>query len=276
MMTYKEAFEIGVKELQKHNIQEAKLDARLLLEFICKTDHNELFIRGDRELNQDDIQQYLEFIGKRSENTPVQYLTMTQEFMGLDFAVNSNVLIPRQDTEVLVEEAMIHTHDHMKILDICTGSGCILLSLMKYKNGCIGVGVDISKKALEVARKNAIKLEVEAEFIQSDLLENVEGKFDIIVSNPPYIQSEVIETLAAEVRNHEPRLALDGKEDGLYFYNKIINSVKPYLNKGGLLLFEIGYDQGEAVKDMMEITGFTHVNIIKDLGKQDRVVTGIY
>ena len=194
--------------------------------------------------------------------------------MGLTFKVNEHVLIPRQDTEILVEEAMRYLSDGMRILDICTGSGCILLSLLKYSNECEGMGVDISEDALAVAQENAHNLGLQADFRHSDLLENVEGRFDMIVSNPPYIQTDVIETLMPEVREHEPMLALDGKADGLFFYREIIKQCPAYMTRGARLFFEIGYDQGEAVKALMEKQGFTEVEVIKDYAGLDRVVVG--
>jgi release factor glutamine methyltransferase len=163
----------------------------------------------------------------------------------------------------------------MSILDMCTGSGCILCSLLHYSNDCHGVGVDLSEKALAVSKRNAEHLEIgEISFIQSDLFEKVEGKFDIIVSNPPYIRSSVIKTLMPEVREHEPIMALDGMSDGLYFYREIIKHSKGYLWGGGKLFFEIGYDQGEAVSAMMKEAGFQEVCVKKDYAGLDRVVYG--
>ena len=164
----------------------------------------------------------------------------------------------------------------ISLLDVCTGSGCILLSLLKYSNECEGLGVDISDDALAVARENAQNLGLETEFRHSDLLEKVEGKFDMIVSNPPYIETTVIDTLMPEVREHEPMLALDGREDGLYFYRRIVEQCTSYMTRGARLFFEIGYDQGEAVKDMMIHKGFCEVEIIKDYAGLDRVVTGCW
>ena len=157
---------------------------------------------------------------------------------------------------------------------MCTGSGCILLSLLHYSNHCTGVGVDISEAALNVAKTNCEKLGLNASFLQSDLFEKVEGTYDIIVSNPPYIRSDVIPTLMEEVKGHEPMLALDGMEDGLYFYRKIVDECPDYLCKGGMLFFEIGYDQGEAVSGLMEEKGFKEVCVIKDYAGLDRVVFG--
>ncbi len=275
-MTYRELFEIGKKQLEDAGIEEAALDARLLLEYICHTDRNALLVHGDSVRSNLEEQFYRMVIEKRAQRIPLQHITGQQEFMGLTFKVNEHVLIPRQDTEILVEEAMRYLSDGMRILDICTGSGCILLSLLKYSNECEGLGVDISDDALAVARENAQNLGLETEFRHSDLLEKVEGKFDMIVSNPPYIETAVIDTLMPEVREHEPMLALDGREDGLYFYRRIVEQCTSYMTRGARLFFEIGYDQGEAVKDMMIHKGFCEVEIIKDYAGLDRVVTGCW
>ncbi len=275
-MTYRELFEYGKKQLEDAGIEEAALDARLLLEYICHTDRNALLVHGDSVRSNLEEQFYRMVIEKRAQRIPLQHITGQQEFMGLTFKVNEHVLIPRQDTEILVEEAMRYLSDGMRILDICTGSGCILLSLLKYSNECEGLGVDISDDALAVARENAQNLGLETEFRHSDLLEKVEGKFDMIVSNPPYIETTVIDTLMPEVREHEPMLALDGREDGLYFYRRIVEQCTSYMTRGARLFFEIGYDQGEAVKDMMIHKGFCEVEIIKDYAGLDRVVTGCW
>lgn len=286
-MTYRELYEKGKSALATAGIDEAELDARLLLEFVCGTDRNTLLVHGDRDVTPQEEADYIMLLHKRESRYPLQQLTGVQNFMGLDFCVNEHVLIPRQDTEILVEEVLQNLHDGMHILDMCTGSGCILISLLHYSNNCTGVGADISAEALEVAKKNAARLlegEIrsipdmdgvhEIELIKSDLFENISGQFDIIVSNPPYIQTSVIDTLMPEVRDHEPRLALDGSEDGLLFYRKIVQESVIYLKQGGMLFFEIGYDQGEAVSQLMEQSGFLEVRVIKDYGGLDRVVYG--
>ena len=278
-MKYRECFEKGKGALADAGIEEAALDARLLLEHICGTDRNTLLVHGDRTVSPEEEKQYLDAVERRSRRIPLQQITGQQEFMGLPFWVNSNVLIPRQDTEVLVEEVLKHTHDGMRILDMCTGSGCILISILHYSNDCEGLGVDISSPALEVAEENAERLlsgrtGVSARFLQSDLFEAVDGKYDILVSNPPYIRSAVVDTLMPEVKDYEPRIALDGEEDGLVFYRRILSDCKKNLKKGGMLFFEIGYDQAEAVKGMMEQAGFLEVTVKKDFGGLDRVVFG--
>ncbi|MDD3206342.1 MAG: peptide chain release factor N(5)-glutamine methyltransferase [Lachnospiraceae bacterium] len=273
-MIYTKVYAEGLHKLEAKQIENAKIDARLLLEFVCHTNRNDLLAHGDREVTETEYEAYQQAVAKRERHIPLQHIIGTQGFMGLEFKVNKHVLIPRQDTECLVEEAMLQVHDGMHILDMCTGSGCILLSLLKYTNDCIGVGVDISEEALEVARENADKLGLEATFIKSNLFDEVNGTFDIFVSNPPYIQTEVIKSLMPEVKEHEPMLALDGMEDGLYFYRKIMTECKEYLKGGAYALFEIGYDQGESVQQLMEQNGFKEVRVIKDLAGLNRVVLG--
>ena len=276
-MQYAKLYQIGKEQLQKAGITDAELDARLLLEFICHTDRNALYAHGDQEIEDEKMQDFLQLIEKRAVHIPLQHLTGEQYFMGLDFLVNEHVLIPRQDTEILVEEIMRDLHDGIRILDMCTGSGCILLSLLHYSNDCSGVGVDVSEDALAVARQNADRLvEKQAVFIQSDLFEKVEGSFDLVVSNPPYIRSQEIAGLMPEVREHEPHLALDGKDDGLHFYREIIKGAMPHLKRGGQLFFEIGYDQGEAVQALLVANGYTEIAVVKDYAGLDRVVYGTF
>lgn len=277
-MKYKEAYDAGVSRLKEAGVEEAALDARLLLEHICHTNRNDLLAHGDRELGEDLCSVYFEGIARRESRVPLQHITGEQAFMGLAFEVNGHVLIPRQDTEILVEEVLKNLHDGMEILDMCTGSGCILISLLRYSNDCAGLGVDISGGALRVAEKNAQNIlsgfSGKVRFLESDLFENVEEMFDVIVSNPPYIPAGDMEGLMPEVRDYEPRIALDGGEDGLVFYRKILEGSRSHLKKGGMLFFEIGYDQGRAVSKMMRETGFLDVQVRKDYAGLDRVVFG--
>lgn len=275
-MNYRKLYETGKDRLEKAGIQEAALDARLLLEEVCGTDRNTLLVHGDRAVTEEEETQFRIFIERRSTHEPLQQITGWQEFMGLRFSVTEDVLVPRQDTEILVEEVMRYLRDGMEILDVCTGSGCILLSLLRYSNGCRGVGCDISEKALAVAGQNAKELGISAQFIQSDLFESIEGRFEYIVSNPPYIRKDMIPTLMEEVRDHEPLIALDGGEDGLDFYRKITREATEHLYSGGMLFFEIGYDQGEAVKLLMEEEGYEEVTVSQDLAGLDRVVYGTF
>ena len=282
-MTYRDLYQWGYEQLAAAGIDEAKTDARLLLEWCCGTDRNTLLAHGDRSISEEEYKLYTECMARRTARIPLQYITGEQDFMGLTFTVDHNVLIPRQDTEVLVEEVMRNLHDGMRILDMCTGSGCILLSLLRYSNNCTGVGVDLSEEALRVAGRNAARIlgeqaneQSQVTWRQGNLFEGLDAndKFDIIVSNPPYIRTDVIETLMPEVREHEPRLALDGQADGLFFYREIIAQAGRFLIGGGMLFFEIGYDQGEEVSRLMEDAGYMNIEVIKDFAGLDRVVFG--
>ena len=280
-MTYRECYEQGCRTLQAAGIEEAILDARLLLEAVCGTDRNDLLVHGEQPVAPQAEEKYLKWIRQRAEHIPLQQLTSEQDFMGLTFSVNEHVLIPRQDTEILVEEVLKELHDGMRVLDMCTGSGCILLCLMHYSNDCEGLGVDLSAEALEVAERNVLKVLTpekaeHVQFLQSDLFEKLEDKFEIIVSNPPYIASAEVEKLMPEVRDHEPRMALDGTEDGLYFYRRIIEEAGKHLVSSGMLFFEIGYDQGQAVSELMRTQGYREVQVVQDYAGLDRVVFGTY
>ena len=320
VMIYRDLYREGCSILTAAGVPEADLDARILLEYACHTNRNDLLVHGDLEVSREQEELYLESIAKRRERIPLQHITGEQCFCGLDFKVNEHVLIPRQDTEVLVERVLKDLKPGMRILDMCTGSGCILISLLslsgsgpsgenvkdcggpegfKERNGagvcraCSGVGVDISKDALEVAKENARRLLGEealivqngqvvgddakgVQFVESDLFASVSGTYDVIVSNPPYIPSDVICTLMPEVKNHEPLLALDGTKNGLYFYKRIAEESPAYLKKGGRLYFEIGHNQAYAVSTLMAAAGFEKIEVIKDYAGLDRVACGRY
>ena len=281
--TWEALLKEGQEILEAAGIEEAGLDAWLLLEYESGKNRAYYFAHCKEEADEEIKTPYMEKIWKRAQHIPLQHLTHQGYFMGYEFFVNENVLVPRQDTEVLVEEALslIKEKEVPQILDMCTGSGCILLSLLLEREDALGTGVDLSEKALSVAEKNreTYHLETRAELIKSDMFQSgyFEGKkesFDIIVSNPPYIPTEEIEKLQAEVRFHDPFMALDGKEDGLYFYRIIAKNAGEYLKPGGFLACEIGCDQGEDVKKMFESCGFSDVKVIKDLAGLDRVVSG--
>ena len=280
-MEYAALYKEGSKQLKNAGITEAELDARLLLQEVCGTDRNDLLVHGNAEVQEEKEKQYRQMLCKRCGHIPLQHILGYQEFMGLRFQVNENVLIPRMDTEVLVEAVLtrlpavpVTENGKRRVLDMCTGSGCILLSLLKEEKGLLGTGADISEKALLVARENAHRLECEAQFIFSDLWENIEDTYEIIVSNPPYIVRNVISTLDTEVKDHEPVLALDGGEDGLDFYRKIVADTHRHLVPGGLLAFEIGYDQGQALTALLKKAGYRNIEILKDLAGLDRVALG--
>ena len=289
MKSREDAAEAAYKELYREGAQilssvleqerEAQLDARLLLEHVCGTNLQTLLLDGDRPVSAQEAALYREYVARRKKREPLAYILEKWEFMGLPFEVGPDVLIPEQDTENLIEEIMKDLHDSDRILDLCTGSGCILLSLLKYSNGTTGVGTDLSERALAMAKRNAERLGLKdrIDLRCGDLFAPIgeNERFDIIVSNPPYIKTETIEHLAPEVRDHEPMMALDGGEDGLSFYRRIIPEAVRHLVTGGYLFLEIGYDQAEAVATLMRDAGYYDVRTIKDYGGNDRIVCGI-
>ncbi len=273
-MTYREAMKWGIELLAQAGIEEAKIDAWLLVEAVCKVNLTFYYSHMEDDLTTEHQSEYEIAVRKRAERIPLQYITGEQEFMGLNFKVNSNVLIPRQDTETLVEEVLKVCQPKMRVLDLCTGSGCIAISLLKNAHGMAVTGSDISKQALLVAKDNAKVHEVEINWVRSNLFENINERFDLIVSNPPYVAQSEILSLMPEVRDFEPIGALDGGVDGLDFYRQIVAQGKDYLNKDGYLYLEIGYDQGPAVTNMMCAAGYREVSVIKDLAHHERVVKG--
>ena len=275
-MKLSELYGLFVDTLNKSGFAEPESDSRLIFEYIAGIDRVKLTLEGDRELEPGVEEKLKAALDKRLTHMPVQYITGYQNFMGLEFMVSKDVLIPRMDTETLVEEVLRLGLSNVRVLDICTGSGCILLSILKYVYGSSGVGVDISDGALGVAEANSEALGIDATFIKSDMFENIpkDERFDIVVSNPPYIRSDVIGTLMSEVKDYEPLLALDGSEDGLKFYRIIADEASEYLNNGGMLFLEIGYDQGAEVSALLSAAGFMDVEVIKDLSGLDRVVSG--
>lgn len=272
MSTYKELLQTAREMLNLQGITDADLDAWYLLAHVFGLKRTDFLLHGTEAAPEEESRAYVELVKERAKHIPLQHLTGTQEFMGLEFLVSEDVLIPRQDTELLVEEVLKVCTDKT-VLDMCTGSGCIIISLAKLGRPRTVTGADISEKALAIAAKNAGKLDVNVNFVQSNLFEQIEESYDIIVSNPPYIPTQEITTLMPEVRDHEPFLALNGSGDGLEFYRRIAASSKQYLQGGGLLFFEIGHNQGKDVKQILSNEGFTDVIIKKDLSGNDRVVS---
>ncbi|MDF2821685.1 MAG: hypothetical protein K0R15_2126 [Clostridiales bacterium] len=263
--------------LVNNNIENAKIDAWMLYEHVFKSTRAEFYMNPMRELDEQKCKNYFELIDRRTKREPVQYIIGSQEFMGLQFRVNENVLIPRQDTEILVEKAIeiINKAKLSTVLDMCTGSGCILISIYKNTNINKAIGIDISDKALSVAVQNAEDNECsKIEFVQSNLFENVTDKFEIIVSNPPYIPTSDVEQLEDEVKIHEPMIALDGLKDGLFFYREISDQAKKYLQVGGYLLYEIGYNQANDIINIMKESGFDEIELLQDYAGLDRVIIG--
>lgn len=262
--------------LKQADIVDARNDSWLLAEYVFGITRTSYYMNPGIKVNEQDTDRYRALIKKRAAKTPLQYITGHQEFMGLDFKVNKNVLIPRQDTELLVETAVAFINEvkkPLKVLDMCTGSGCIAISVDKMCQNAEVTAVDICDNALEVARENNHINSCNVNFIQSDLFENVRGKFDVIISNPPYIETEIIKGLMAEVRDCEPFIALDGDKDGLKFYRRISEGLSTYLCDGGKVFFEIGYNQGKRVPELLNKFGYKNVVVLKDLSGNDRVVS---
>ncbi|MEZ3427686.1 MAG: peptide chain release factor N(5)-glutamine methyltransferase [Lachnospiraceae bacterium] len=277
LISYREYYQRGRERLRLAGVPEAETDARLLLEFVCGTNYNTLLAHGDMRISEEQGEAYEALLKRREKREPLQLLTGEQDFYGFTFLVNRHVLIPRQDTEILVEYAQKRLEFGGKLLDMCTGSGCILISLLAVTEGVQGVGVDISKDALLLARENGSRLlpkDKQPEWILSDLFSAVAGSYDMIVSNPPYIPSGEIASLMPEVRDFEPTAALDGGKDGLAFYERIIYESNARLKEGGWLILEIGCSQGEAVSGLLRAAGFDCVEIIKDYGGLFRVAAG--
>jgi len=272
-LTLKEAFNEGKTRLAVAGIGEAKSDAFLLLSHVTNVDVASYYLDPDKEMTEEETARYEEFLERRSQRIPLQHITKEQEFMGYSFFVSQDTLIPRQDTEILVLEALNKLQGGETVLDLCTGSGCIIISLSKLQS-IEATGSDISLAALNIAEKNGNKLGVRVNFKKSNLFENITGRFDMIVSNPPYIKSQDIESLEKEVRLYDPRIALDGGADGLSFYKKVIPKAKSYLKQEGFLLLEIGADEAQDVKELLDIAGYHNIYVKKDLAGLDRVVCG--
>ena len=291
-MNYKELWDNGTRLLTEAGVPEARLDAWYLLEYATGITRARYWLDPLAAVCEEQAALYQSLLDKRARRIPLQQITHQAFFMGSVFYVNEHVLCPRQDTEILAENALDRLQGLAapEILDLCTGSGCILLSLLAERPDARGTGTDLSAEALSVARRNARELGLEARcvFAEGDLFSALEPgklcgkdshpcmKYDMIVSNPPYIATEVIATLSPEVRFHDPGMALDGGADGLVFYRRITEQAGSWLKDGGWLLVEIGHDQGESVSRMFEEAGFGSVAGIKDLGGLDRVVSGRY
>lgn len=272
-MTLREALAKGEGQLIAAEVPEAKLCAWYLFAYCFHMERSQFYLYGDKEAPAEEVCAYEAALAKRAERVPLEYITHETEFMGLSYYVDEHVLVPRQDTECLVEE-VLKVSEGKDVLDLCTGSGCIGISLAALGK-CHSVTLaDISPEALTVAERNALKNGVEVILRQSDLFSALGQRYDIIVSNPPYIPTGEISQLMPEVRDHEPHLALDGKKDGLFFYKSIILKSRDFLSENGRIYFEIGYDQGEAVSCLMKEAGFIQVTIKKDLAGLDRVVSG--
>lgn len=293
-MTLENCLRQGINTLQSNNVSDADFDAFALLEYVTGVSKSDFFFKKSDEISDSCYERYIELIERRSKREPLQHITNRQNFFGYDFYVDSNVLIPRQDTEVLIEKILevieanfnVEISSDISILDMCTGSGCIAITvyreLIKRGFNIDATAVDLSKDALAVTEKNVENLVgIKAlnntfHIIESDMFSNINNNrsYDIIVSNPPYIPTRDIEKLEPEVRDYDPIMALDGDTDGLRFYRRIIEESSNYLNNNGFIAFEIGYNQGDDVKSLLEEKGYKDIHIYKDLGGLDRVIIG--
>lgn len=262
--------------LQEKEIPDADIDSMLLAEYVFGITKSVLYIEPERKTDKIAADRYMMLIRQRADRIPLQHLTGTQEFMGLTFRVNEKVLIPRQDTEILVEKAVRYINSlerEAKVLDMCTGSGCIAVSIDKFCPLAKVTAADISEEALETAAINNQINDGDVNFVRTDLFDRINKKFDLIISNPPYIKTEEIDKLMDEVRLYEPRIALDGEADGLKFYREISCRAGEYLKDNGKIMYEIGYDQGKTVPEILNKAGLKNIEVFKDLSGNDRVVT---
>lgn len=281
--TYRELYEEGRRILEQAGLPDAALDARFLLEEVCGTNLQTLLVFPEKKVTEEEVNQYRTFIQRRKDREPTAMILGEWDFMGLTFRLNKSTLIPEQDTEVLLETALEELKRRglgeapLRILDLCTGSGCILLSLLHELRNAGGLGTDLSEEALEAARENAVRLGLQerAAFRQGDLWEPVgDERFDLIVSNPPYVPTDVIPTLEPEVRCGEPYAALDGGEDGLVFYRRILKEAAGHLKPSGIIIVESGFDEAAQIAALMQDQKLRGIRTVKDYGGLDRVVLG--
>lgn len=281
--TYRELYEEGRRILEQAGLPDAALDARFLLEEVCGTNLQTLLVFPEKKVTEEEVNQYRAFVQRRKDREPTAMILGEWDFMGLTFRLNKSTLIPEQDTEVLVETALEVLKRRgpgeapLRILDLCTGSGCILLSLLHELRNAGGLGTDLSEEALEAARENAVRLGLQerAAFRQGDLWEPVgDERFDLIVSNPPYVPTDVIPTLEPEVRCGEPYAALDGGEDGLVFYRRILKEAAGHLKPSGIIIVESGFDEAAQIAALMQDQKLRGIRTVKDYGGLDRVVLG--
>ncbi len=274
-MTYRQILDEAVTILSNAGIVEAPNDAWVLFENVFQMNRTRYFMSSQETAQESVVQEYMSLVKRREKREPLQYITGKAYFMGLEFNVNESVLIPRFDTEILVEEALKHVDTNSEVLDVCTGSGCIAISIAVLGLVKNVQAVDISQAALSVAEINRQHNNASnVSLIQSDMFGNVKGEFDMIVSNPPYIRTSDVDVLMPEVVKHEPRIALDGYEDGLHFYRILAEESGHFLRNDGWLIMEIGYGQAEDVTKLLQNNNFTDIKVICDLAGLDRVICG--
>ena len=285
-MEIKDLIRMGVKKLDGKKYSNPPLECVLLLAYLLDVDKTYIYIHNDEEVSSSVENKYFSLIDERRKGYPIQYILKEKEFMGISFYIEEGVLIPRPDTEILVQYVLDYIDEKykerdIKIVELGTGSGCISLSIAYYKKNVFVYSVDIDKKANAVAEENSkrLKLSDRVKILEGDLFQGIKNmglknSVDIIVSNPPYIPEDEIFGLQDEIKKYEPLWALDGGEDGLDYYRRIIPQSKEYLKNRGILVFEMGFDQGRKIKELMEKGNFRNINILKDLQGLDRVITG--
>ncbi len=274
-MTYRKILQSAISKLEKSGIEEASNDAWLLMEHAFMINRTFYLMHGDEEALEETTNRFKAYVDRRCNREPLQYITGTAPFMGLEFNVSPEVLIPRFDTEVLVDRALMLAKKSRSILDMCTGSGCIAVTMAYNLPKCHVTAADLSKEALNVAKTNKDKYNLSnLELVESDMFANITDRYDMIISNPPYIRTCDIEELTHEVKACEPIMALDGYEDGLFFYRILASESANYLNEGGILIMEIGFDQAADVSRLLMENDYADVKVIKDLAGLDRVVCG--
>ena len=279
-LSLRELLNLGTEQLEANGVENARGDALELINMVKKVDKTDMLLYPDMKFSKAEAEEVKKLFDKRAERIPLQHILGKACFYGHEFYVNENVLIPRFDTEIIVDEVLKYIKNErrgeaLKILDMCTGSGCIAISLAMENEKLECLGADISLQALEIAQKNKKSLKAgNVDLIQSDLFSKVEGKFDIIVSNPPYIDKKELNDLSPEVAEHDPHLALFAEDGGLYFYRKIAKEAGAFLNVKGKIFFEIGYDQAEDVARILSNEGYSDICLIKDYGGNDRVIIG--
>ncbi len=277
-----ELLKMGQDRLEKSDVPDADIDAGILWQHLSSMNRMDMIMAREDSVDDDKAEDYMKLIEKRRTRIPLQYITGEQNFMGYDFDTAEDVLIPRMDTETLVETALKLVKDaehNVDVLDMCCGSGCIGVSFGLWNKNSRIVLADVSEAAIGLTRRNVAKLcagDDRFEVVRTDLFEQISGNYDLILSNPPYIRSDVIETLMPEVRDHEPHLALDGTADGLYFYRIIADKAREYIKDEGYVVFEIGNDQAEDVQYLLVDSGYDDIHVVQDLSGNDRVVYGRY
>lgn len=280
MSSIKALLDYGRECLEASGNEYAKYERKVILEHVTGRNYMYMLMNGDEEVSSEEETLYKQLITRRCEHYPLQYLLGYAHFMDYTFYVDENVLIPRNDTEILVEtvnslyDDVSSGRDNVRILDLCCGSGCIGISVKLYHNDCRLTLSDISEKALAIAKRNAEKYNIDVTFNCGNLFDGITDKYDIIVCNPPYIVSDIIKTLMPEVRDYEPHIALDGGGDGLDYYRHIVNDCERFLDEKGYIFFEIGYDQGAEVSKLLKDNGFSDVTLRKDYAGMDRVIHG--